>query len=138
MNRTKAFGLIAVLSTLLLTASLASAHGRSTLSRPKLAKAVHTARVAPMARAAHVKVKADPVPPISYPTESSSGTPSTDPCYTDDDSSEGTGSEGSDSTDGSDDSGTWTGPPTVPPTTGGTCSYTDDDSSSTPSSNMDD
>jgi hypothetical protein len=85
------------------------------------AKVVH-AKAVPMAKAAPVRMATDPIPPISYPSES----PSMEPC-SEDDSYEGT-SEGSDSSESSDDDMM---PPTSvqPPVPSGTCSYSDDESS---------
>ena len=118
MNRTKAFGLIAVLSTLLLTASIASAHGRGANQSVRKVKVVH-AKAVPMAKAAPLHMATDPIPPITYPSES----PSMEPC-SQDDSYEGT----DDSSESSDDDMM---PPTStpPPVPSGTCSYSDDDSS---------
>jgi hypothetical protein len=134
MNRTKAFGLIAVLSTLLLTASIASAHGRSTNARSvKAARMVRTihAKGVPMAMAAPLRLSADPVPPIMDPT----ARPSVEPCSYDDDSYEGTSGSSSES---SDDDGMMPSPSVVPPPPSGTCSYSDDDSSTGSSMGMDD
>jgi hypothetical protein len=134
MNRTKAFGLIAVLSTLLLTASIASAHGRSTNARSlKVAKMVKTihAKGVPIGMAAPLRLAAGPMPPIMDPT----ATPSVGPCSYDDDSFEGTSD---DSSEGSDDDGMMPSPSVVPPPPSGTCSYSDDDSSNESSMGMDD
>ena len=131
MNRTRAFGLIAVVSTLMLTASIASAHGRSHTTRPmkattKVARITH-ARAMPIARALPIRMSSDSGSSGSVTDPTS--TPSTSPeC---DDSFEGS----DDAFEGSDDGS----PPSLaPPTVAPTCDSFDDDSSSSSSGSYDD